>query len=274
MSRIRLVSSDLNGTLVHQHTMKDMIRVYFPNEPERYEKANRAFKRQTEGLLSMKEVFAIAGPLTKGITLRQAITYTIAEMKYVYGFETFIDTLANANIFFLINSTGYTITIDVIRAVYGSDKIYDAICNNLIFGWDGRSERHISDSELTLLIHEYIGDPEKRKDDTYDRIMATGEIELGIIDEDAKAEMIFARAKKLGINPDQVAHIGDTMGDSMGIYRVAKEGGLGIAFNYNDALEEFLKQKLENEYIPGRILFIDKKGEDSNLERVLSYLLA
>nr|HID58403.1 hypothetical protein [Desulfobacterales bacterium] len=274
MGRIRLVSSDLNGTLVHQHTMKDMIRLYFPDEPERYEKANSAFKKQTEGHLSMKEVFAIAGPLTRGITLRQAIMYAINEMRYVNGFKTLIDTLAKANIFFVINSTGYTITIEVIRAVYGSDKIYGAICNNLIFGRYGRPEWRISDFELTLLINEYIWNPEKRREKIYDLVRATGEIELGIADEHAKAELIFAKAKKLGIEPDQVAHIGDTMGDSMGLYGVAKKGGLGVAFNYNDALEEFLIKRLEDEYIPGRIIFIDKKGEDSNLEKVLPYLLA
>ncbi len=33
MEKIQLVSSDLNGTLVHPHTMMDMIRVGFPLSP-------------------------------------------------------------------------------------------------------------------------------------------------------------------------------------------------------------------------------------------------
>ena len=45
---IQLVSCDLNGTLVHQHTMMDMIRVYFPQMPERYEKAKAAALKALE----------------------------------------------------------------------------------------------------------------------------------------------------------------------------------------------------------------------------------
>lgn len=70
MKTIQLVSSDLNGTLVHQHTMMDMIRLGFPGEPERFKNSKDAFTRQTAGLLSMKETFAIAAPLTKGLRLR------------------------------------------------------------------------------------------------------------------------------------------------------------------------------------------------------------
>jgi hypothetical protein len=45
--------------------MMDMVRVYFSDQPERFEKAKEAFNKQTSGLLSMKEAFAIAGPLTR-----------------------------------------------------------------------------------------------------------------------------------------------------------------------------------------------------------------
>lgn len=40
---IALVSCDLNGTLVHQHTMMDMIRVCFSDQPQRFKKAKEAF---------------------------------------------------------------------------------------------------------------------------------------------------------------------------------------------------------------------------------------
>ncbi|MCX8012173.1 MAG: hypothetical protein N3A64_03340 [Desulfobacterota bacterium] len=62
---IKLISCDLNGTLVHQHTMVDIIRWAFPAEPERFERAKKAFLQQASGHLSIKEVFAIAGPLTR-----------------------------------------------------------------------------------------------------------------------------------------------------------------------------------------------------------------
>jgi hypothetical protein len=47
MNMIRLVSIDLNGTLVHRQAMMDMIRVGFPDEPERYTHAKDAVSVQT-----------------------------------------------------------------------------------------------------------------------------------------------------------------------------------------------------------------------------------
>ena len=59
-TNIQLVSSDLNGTLVHQHTMSDMIRLYIGKE--QFEKANEVFKKQTSGTASMEEAFQNAEP--------------------------------------------------------------------------------------------------------------------------------------------------------------------------------------------------------------------
>jgi phosphoserine phosphatase len=148
-TNIALVSCDLNGTLVHQHTMMDMIRVYFPDQPERFKKAKEAFNKQTSGLLSMKEAFAIAGPLTRGLSLRNAIRYAVKEMNFLEGFELFISTLYEKGIYFIINSTGYSITTEVIKAIYGPEKIYAVICNRLIFGWGGRNHKVIDEAELS-----------------------------------------------------------------------------------------------------------------------------
>ncbi|MEK6869650.1 MAG: hypothetical protein AABX74_05440 [Nanoarchaeota archaeon] len=62
------------------------------------------------------------------------------------------------------------------------------------------------------------------------------------------------------------------MGDSGGILGVAKLGGLGIAFNYNQELENFLKEKIENEDIKGKIVFIDKKSKNSDLINIIPYI--
>ena len=104
---IQLVSCDLNGTLVHQHTMMDMIRVYFPQMPERYEKAKAAFNKQTSGLMSMKEAFAIAGPLTKGLSLGNAIDYAQSVMRFLDGFEEFIATLYDRKKYFVIKKIDF-----------------------------------------------------------------------------------------------------------------------------------------------------------------------
>jgi phosphoserine phosphatase len=270
-TNIALVSCDLNGTLVHQHTMMDMIRVYFSDQPERFEKAKEAFNKQTSGLLSMKEAFAIAGPLTRGLTLRNAIRYAINEMKFLEGFELFISTLYERGIYFVINSTGYSVTTEVIKALYGPEKIYTVICNQLIFGWGGDNHKVIEETELSQLVKNYFRGKEKEK--RYDEILSTGAVKLGIQDEEEKANLLFAIAEKAKIPRQAIVHIGDTMGDSAGISEVARNGGLGIAFNYNQALKNYLDEILKNEEIPGTIILAEPKKETSTLKLLLDIIL-
>jgi phosphoserine phosphatase len=266
--KIRLVSCDLNGTLVHQHTMMDMIRVYFPHAPERYEKAKAGFNRQTAGLLSMKEAFEIAGPLTKGLSLRNAIEYTRSEMRFLEGFDEFISGLYEKRIYFVINSTGYSVTTAAIRCLYGAEKIHDVICNRLIFALKGNPATPLGEDELAALVKQYLVEG-KQDDAVYDEILATGEISLGIRDENEKAELLFRIAENLKIPRQALAHVGDTMGDSGGITEVARNGGVGIAFNYNETLKKHLDAVMQHEEIPGKILLKDPKSERSNLNRVL-----
>lgn len=274
MRLIQLVSSDLNGTLVHQHTMSDMIRLYIGEEA--FRQAASVFKRQISGIATMEEAFAIAGPLTKGLTLRQAIEYTRTHMRHVDGFHEFIDTLYNARIPLVINSTGYSVTIYAIREQVSRAKIQGNIGNFLKFGENGNPNSTLREDKLEALIVDYFVNPESARKDIYDNIKATGVIELGIKDEIAKAKLIvdYARKHFPDVKHHQIAHIGDTMGDSEVIYAVAKAGGLGIAFNYNEALERFLREKIEAEAIAGRIVFVAPQSESANLMRVVPHLLS
>ena len=271
-TNIALVSCDLNGTLVHQHTMMDMIRVYFSDRPERFEKAKEAFNRQTSGLLSMKGAFAIAGPLTRGLSLRNAIRYAVNEMRFLEGFELFISTLYEKSIYFVINSTGYSITTEVIKSLYGPENFYAVICNQLIFGWGGNNHNVIEETELSQLVKNYFRGKEKEK--CFDEILATGTVKLGIQDEGEKANLLFAIAEKLKIPRQAIAHIGDTMGDSAGISEVARNGGLGIAFNYNQALKDFLEATKKNEHLPGKIVLVESKKDTSSLNLLLESILS
>jgi len=266
--KIRIVSSDLNGTLVHQHTMSDMIRIAFPDEPVRYEKAKAVFAQQTSGLLGMKETFEIAGPLTKGLSLRKAIEYARSEMRFLTGFDELLSAFGRKGIYFVINSTGYTVTTEVIRAVYGPEKIHEVICNRLIFG---HADKAVSDNDLSALVKNYFRG--LHSDKIYDEVLATGEVELGISDESQKAQQLFEIADRLNIPRTALVHIGDTMGDSRGIYETALNGGLGIGFNYNDALKTYLEGLLKNEKLPGEILLIEAKSETSDLRRISDILL-
>lgn len=267
MKKIQLISSDLNGTLIHQHTMSDMIRIAFPDQPERFEKAKHAFNQQTAGLLSMEQAFAIAGPLTKGLSLRTVIEYTVNDIRFLGNFKEFIETLYRHHIYFVINSTGYSVTTKVIEAVYGTKFIHDVICNRLIFEYQGKK---LSEQELFDFIVRYFqGD---RNQPIYDNIQASGDVELGILDEGEKARLLFEISDRLGIPRSNLVHIGDTIGDSLGIVEVARHGGIGIAFNYNQPLKNYLDNILNTESIPGQILFISPKSDSSNIRSVLEKL--
>ncbi len=270
LRKIQMVSCDLNGTLVHQHTMTDMIRIYFSHRPEQYEKAKDVFAKQTSGLLSMKEAFDTAGPLTKGLTLRNAIEYARSEMRFIKGSEEFISALYENGKYFVINSTGYTVTTEVMKSLFGPEKIYDVICNRLIFAWEGNPAKPIGEKYLSDLVRDYFLNG--TDEEIYDEILATGETELGILDEEDKAMSLFEIADKMNISRASVAHIGDTMGDSRGICEVARNGGLGIAFNYNEALKNYLKNVLKNEKISGKIILAEPKGETSDIRRILDIL--
>ncbi len=272
--KIKLFSSDLNGTLVHQHTMSDMIRLYIGKQ--KYQEANTVFQRQTSGNASMEEAFQTAGPLTKGLTLRQAIEYTKTEMGYLDGFHEFVDTLAEHKIPLVINSTGYSVTIYAIREQIGADKIHGHIGNFLRFGVDGDPSKTLNEDELERKVKGYFNNPGSTNDLIYDQIQATGTIDLGIVDEEAKAKLIqeYARTHFEGlIKPNEIAHMGDTMGDSGGIVGVAEKGGIGIAFNYNSALENFLRRKLDAAEIKGNIVFISPKSSIPNITEVIPHLL-
>ncbi len=269
----QLVSSDLNGTLVHRHTMSDMINIYLG--PEKFALAEPVFKRQTSGLATMEEAFGNAGPLTRGLTLRQGITYTIEHMKYVDGFHESLDGFHKDNIPFIINSTGYSITIHAIRAQVGRDKIHGQIGNNLVFGHFADKRQEVRDDELEELIFDYFTRPDQQQDKIYDEIRATGEVRLGIENEDAKAELLVVYAAKHfpHIPKAKLRHTGDTMGDSGGIAGVARMGGRGYAFNYNEPLKDFLVRTIAAEpELADRLYLVDPKGPKSNFMNVSRHI--
>ncbi|MAE42242.1 hypothetical protein CMO93_00600 [Candidatus Woesearchaeota archaeon] len=274
MYETRLISADLNGTLVHQHTMSDMIRIY--KGEDAFKEAKAIFEKQTSGTATMEKAFQVSGPLTRGLTLRQAIEYTKTHMKYLRGFNKLIDFLYDNKFPLIINSTGYSVTFYAIREQVGNNKISGFIGNILRFGNHGEPNATISEEELEKKAKSYFFDSEAVDDRSYDEIQATGVIDLGIPDEEAKASLLQAYAKKHfpELKSNQLIHIGDTMGDSGGILGVAKAGGIGIAFNYNEALEVYLKKKLEEEKITGKVFFIDKKEDSADLTHVIPVLEA
>ena len=267
MNRIKLVSSDLNGSLVHQHTMSEMIRLYVGEE--QFQKANEIFTRQTSGLASMEETFQTAGPLTKGLNLRDAIRYTTEHLGFVDGFDEFLDWMYERRIPFVINSTGYSVTIHAIKEQIGPEKVHGQIGKILHFGLNADSKETLSEVELEQKVKDYFLDPATKESPIYDQIKATGIIDLGIVDDNAKATLIQEYAQRYfpEISVREIVHMGDTMGDYGGITEIAKAGGIGIAFNYNVALEKALKEKVAKE--EGRIYLQGKKSLSSNLRNLI-----
>jgi len=272
MKKIKLVFSDLNGTLVRQLTMSDILRVY--KDKKAFKEADNIFKKQTKGIITMEEAFEIAGTLTKGLTLRQAIEYTTKHMVYINGFDEFLDFLNIHKIPLVINSTGYSVTFYSIQCQRSNDKIHGFIGNFLEFGFDGHNKKIISENELRVKIKDYFLNKDARPNRYYDEVKATGKIKLGIKNENEKFSLIRLYIKNHfpNIKINEVAHIGDTMGDSEGIRLTAKAGGTGIAFNYNKELKKYLKSKLEKENIKGRIFFINRRSNSPNLTHLISII--
>jgi 2-hydroxy-3-keto-5-methylthiopentenyl-1-phosphate phosphatase len=266
-----VVSSELNGTLVEQHTMSDMIRLYCGQE--KFGDADEVFKKQTSGNASMEEAFKVAGPLTKGLTLQQAIEYVRSEMKFIDGFDAYLSFLKKSGNPFVINSTGYSVTIYSIQSRIAG--IHGSIGNILKFA--SRSSRKcLKEEELHALVTVKTPPTDLHSDTAFEDIVATGEVELGIQDENVKAELLFEYTEHYfpKVQPKQLVHIGDTMGDSGGILGVAQMGGLGIAFNYNDALADFLIGKIhEFPELSTRILLVDRKEDGkANLRHLIPLL--
>jgi len=270
MAKVKLLSSDLNGTLVHSHTMQEMIQWAFPNERGRLDEAARAFGLQTRGLMSMEETFRIAGRMSEGMPLASAIQYTMDGMRFVDGFGPFMNHLKRSSIHIAIVSTGYTVTLYAMRYLLSMKDLMFR-CNRLVFA-DWTTGEEIHEEELEDLVRSYVERPHVRRDPLYTEIRATGTIELGLKDESAKASIAMDFAAELGVEIEALAHMGDTMGDSMGILEIARRGGMGIAFNYNEALEEFLRKFGEKEMREGRILLVCPKSEKSDLREVIPHL--
>jgi phosphoserine phosphatase len=266
---IRFLSSDLNGTLVVPHTMQEMIRRAFPGEPERFARARKVFTAQTEGRLPIEEAFRIAGEQTRGLSLREAIAYASEEMTLMKGYEAFMEFIKEKRIRLAVVSTGYSVTLYTLRYSTPTPP-FQMRCNRLLFS--DPHGRILGEEELEDLVRGYFQQSKPLTSRDYDRIRATGDVVLGIEREEDKARFALEMARELGIPPSQVAHMGDTMGDSGGILGVARAGGLGIAFNYNNPLAEFLRKEGSKEMASGRIVLVDPKGPDSDLRHVLPYL--
>lgn len=235
-----IVFSDLNGTCIEQHSMSDMIRLY--KGKNEFQKAFVVFKRQTCREETMENTFALAGELSKGITLRQIIEYTIYHMKYMEGFEKLLEHISKDGAKFVFNSTGYSATVYCIRAKYGEDKIHGFIGNFLQLAPDADAQQTLEEHDIESLVNAYFIDPNLIYDEKYDIIKATGNIVLGIRDEAAKTKLALEYVSKHfpSFTLKKLLHQGDTMGDSRAILDFSLRGAVGVGINCNDPLKYYI----------------------------------
>ncbi len=266
---IGLFSSDFNGTLVHQHSMSDLIRLY--GTAENYGKAKRLFDNRIAGKIGVADLLNGLGPLSKGITLRQAIQQVEKELTFVDGFEKFLDFLHNEKVPLVLNSTGYSVTMYALREIYGRKYFDEFICNRLEFGWNADPDRAIEDEELEEMVEAYFRAKKYRSFDSYDNVRATGRVRLAISEESSKTEHLrnYLAARHPDITLDRVVHLGDTMGDSRIIVDIARAGGIGIAFNYNEPLEKYLVKTINRKKLLGTILLLEPKTGSPDLTRLI-----
>ena len=229
----KLISFDVNGVLTPDLTMAKLSGLR-----GNYKIAEKILKLQTSGKKSLKEAFKELGNLTKGISLRQAIKYSLG-MPLTKGVERLIRVLSNKEIIMVLNTTGYSITMHILnKRLEISNKIPFKLvaCNNLIFSKDNEL---VKDPYLKNLITLYFKNPNSK---IYDDIRSNGIVEFGINDESEKSIFIKKWSKLLKINLKNVVHVGDSMGDCHALKFIAENNGLGIAFNPNKALLEFIKK--------------------------------
>ena len=90
---------------------------------------------------------------------------------------------------FVINSTGYSVTIAAIRAQVGVNKIHGSIGNRLVFGLGGSTQEELTEEELQSLVFDFEY-PQSEAVPIYDNIKAVGRVELGITNEEDKATLL------------------------------------------------------------------------------------
>lgn len=284
-----------------EHTMSHMILNHAGEQA--FLQAKEVFGRQTSGKATMQEAFGNAAPYYAEMPLRKAIEYAIPanaedvrHVKFIQGFWDFLGSLADKGMQFLVNSTGYDVTAYVVQE-QARQLLQDrnpvmpySIGNHLLFATKEEAakaqkglvtlnleELSLRQNMLRELVGKYFTDVQTAQNDPiFDQWVATGQLHIGLPSEAAKAELLFAylQTARPDVKPEEVAHIGDTYGDSGGIIGVAKAGGIGIAFNYNDPLKDAIYKEVRADIDSGdtnladRIFFVDTKGPNSDMRRL------
>ena len=238
--KTKIVFFDLNGVLTQENTIIEIAR--FTNN---YEKVKEVITSQTLCKMSIEKAFKKVGKLINGISLKQIVDY-VNNVSLMPKIREMATSLRKRGILLVIITTGFRTLIKLInKKVVNFFNLI--IANDLVF-ISGKG-KVLSQKEIDNVI-------KRNNPKEMEKIKTNGEIELKISDPDKKTEYLKKTILDKGLDISQCAAVGDSMGDSDMIKICGSEGGLGIAFNPNSSLLEYV-ELLKNE--KSNIEIIDNK---------------
>ena len=266
----QMVVLELDGSAVHDHTPSELIRAGFPLQPERYEQAFDLFQRENTGNVKPEEALLQYASTTRGLTLRRAIEYATFKMRFIKGFDTFIEILNQKNVPLLLVSSGFSIVTEVIRQLYGPDRFQAVLSNALAFGLKKDPKAIISEKKLITLVQRYFH--RSRGHQAYDKIVATGECNAVNSDPVQKAGFFAEMAAGLNIPFEAVNYVCSSFKDRETFLAVVRLGGRVIAFNYEESLKDTIQEKQGDNHLENKIKWTTPKSRRANLRCVFETL--
>lgn len=266
----QMVVLELDGTVVHDHTPSELIRTGFSFQPERYEQAFDLYQRESTGNVKSEEAILQYATLARGLTLRRAIEYATFKMRFINGFDTFIEILYQKNVSLLLVSSSFSIITEAIRQLYGPDRFQTVLANPLAFGLEKDPEAVISEKKLITLVQRYFHRARDRQ--AYDKIAATGECNVINTRPLQKASFIAEVAAGLNIPFKTVNYVCSNLKDRETLLAVARFGGRVIAFNFEESLEAIIQEGAKNNPTGNTIQFTTPKSRRANLRSVFEIL--
>lgn len=266
----QMVVLELDGAVVHDHTPSELIRAGFPLQPERYEQAFDLYQMESTGKVNPEEALLQYATLARGLSLRRAIEYATFKMRFINGFDTFIEILYQKNVPLLLVSSSFSIITEAIRWLYGPDRFQAVLANSLAFGLEKNPEAVISEEKLISLVQRYFH--RARDHQAYDKIAATGECNTITPNSLQKASFIAEMAAGLNIPFEAVNYVCSSFKDRETLLTVARSGGRVIAFNFEESLEIVIQECQENNHAEDKIDRTTPKSRRANLRSVFETL--
>ncbi|WP_456432747.1 hypothetical protein [Thermosulfuriphilus sp.] len=243
---LKLLSWDVNQTLVAENTM-----VALAGLAGHRKRAQEIVEAQTAGRRPVETTLKELARLTAGLPLEDIVSY-VCSLPELPGLRLTLKAFCRAGLIQIINSTGYTVVLSlwnkILQRHLGEAPFSKIIANRLRFE-DSRGEEVPEEEVLETAVALLEGKRPQRD------LFVSGDLDLVISAEEAKAVFLEQIIRQEGLFMSEVAHIGDSMGDSEVIAWMAKNGGLGLAFNARPELVLFL-ERLSERRLPGQAVIV------------------